>query len=111
MSGRTAILGIETSCDETAAAVVVSGRQIRSSIVSSQVDLHARFGGVVPELASRAHLELVGPVIAEALGEAATDLSDLAAVAACRGPGLAGALLAALERNIPGETRYEDRRR
>jgi len=87
------VLGIETSCDETAAAVVVSGRQIRSSIVSSQVDLHARFGGVVPELASRAHLELVGPVIAEALGEAATDLSDLAAVAACRGPGLAGAVL------------------
>jgi len=87
------VLGIETSCDETAAAVVVGGRQIRSSIVSSQVDLHARFGGVVPELASRAHLELIGPVIAEALGEASTELSDLAAVAACRGPGLAGALL------------------
>ena len=87
------VLGIETSCDETAAAVVVDGREVRSSVVSSQVDLHARFGGVVPELASRAHLELIGPVIAEALGEAATELSDLAAVAACRGPGLAGALL------------------
>ena len=87
------ILGIETSCDETAAAVVVSGRTVRSSIVSSQVDLHARFGGVVPEVASRAHLELIGPVIAEALGEAATEAGDLVAVAACRGPGLAGALL------------------
>jgi len=87
------VLGIETSCDETAAAVVVDGREVRSLVVSSQVDLHARFGGVVPELASRAHLELIGPVIAEALGEAATELSDLAAVAACRGPGLAGALL------------------
>jgi N6-L-threonylcarbamoyladenine synthase len=87
------ILGIETSCDETAAAVVVSGRFIQSSIVSSQVDLHARFGGVVPEIASRAHVDLVGPVIAEALGEATIDLDGLAAIAACRGPGLAGALL------------------
>ncbi len=87
------ILGIETSCDETAAAVVDGGHVVRSSIVSSQVDLHARFGGVVPEIASRAHVELIGPVIAEALGEAAVDLGDLRAVAACRGPGLAGALL------------------
>jgi N6-L-threonylcarbamoyladenine synthase len=87
------ILGIETSCDETAAAVVVGGRAVRSSIVSSQVDLHARFGGVVPEIASRAHVELVGPVITEALGEAATELDELDAIAACRGPGLAGALL------------------
>jgi N6-L-threonylcarbamoyladenine synthase len=90
---RRPILGIETSCDETAAAVVVGGRTVRSSVVSSQVDLHARFGGVVPEVASRAHVELIGPVIAEALGEAATEAGDLAAVAACRGPGLAGALL------------------
>jgi len=87
------ILGIETSCDETAAAVVAGGRFIQSSIVSSQVDLHARFGGVVPEIASRAHVDLVGPVIAEALGEATIDLDGLTAVAACRGPGLAGALL------------------
>ncbi len=87
------ILGIETSCDETAAAVVIDGRSIRSSIVSSQVDLHARFGGVVPEIASRAHVDLVGPVIAEALGEATIDLDELTAIAACRGPGLAGALL------------------
>ncbi len=87
------ILGIETSCDETAAAVVGGGREVRSSVVSSQVDLHARFGGVVPEIASRAHVELVGPVIADALGEAGVELRDLAAVAACHGPGLAGALL------------------
>jgi N6-L-threonylcarbamoyladenine synthase len=92
-SANAPILGIETSCDETAAAVVSGGRFIQSSIVSSQVDLHARFGGVVPEIASRAHVELVGPVIAEALGEATIDLDGLAAVAACRGPGLAGALL------------------
>ncbi|MEX2256948.1 MAG: tRNA (adenosine(37)-N6)-threonylcarbamoyltransferase complex transferase subunit TsaD [Acidimicrobiia bacterium] len=87
------ILGIETSCDETAAAVVEDGRIIMSSVVSSQVDLHARFGGVVPEIASRAHVELIGPVIADALGEAATDLAGIDAVAACHGPGLAGALL------------------
>ncbi len=86
-------LGIETSCDETAAAVVTDGRQIRSSIVSSQVDLHARFGGVVPEIASRAHLELVNGVIAEALAAADTDFAGIDAVAACHGPGLAGALL------------------
>ena len=89
----TRILGIETSCDETAAAVVEDGRFVHSSVVSSQVDLHARFGGVVPEVASRAHVELITPVIAEALVEAGVDLRDLDAVAACHGPGLAGALL------------------
>jgi len=89
----TTILGIETSCDETAAAVVDDGRIVRSSVVSSQVDLHARFGGVVPEVASRAHVELVGPVFADALGEAGIELGDVDAVAACHGPGLAGALL------------------
>jgi N6-L-threonylcarbamoyladenine synthase len=88
-----AILGIETSCDETAAAIVDDGHDIRSSVVSSQVDLHARFGGVVPEIASRAHEELVGEVVAEALVEAGTDFSEIDAVAACHGPGLAGALL------------------
>ena len=87
------ILGIETSCDETAAAVVDDGRLVRSSVVSSQVDLHARFGGVVPEIASRAHVELINEVIEEALVEAGTDLRSLDAVAACHGPGLAGALL------------------
>jgi N6-L-threonylcarbamoyladenine synthase len=89
----TTILALETSCDETAAAVVDDGRSVRSSIVSSQVDLHARFGGVVPEIASRAHVDLIGPVIADALGEAAVELRDVDAVAACHGPGLAGALL------------------
>jgi tRNA N6-adenosine threonylcarbamoyltransferase len=89
----TLILGLETSCDETAAAVVEDGRFVRSSVVSSQVDLHARFGGVVPEVASRAHVELINPVIADALVEAGIELHDLDAVAACHGPGLAGALL------------------
>jgi N6-L-threonylcarbamoyladenine synthase len=89
----TRILGIETSCDETAAAVVEDGRTVCSSVVSSQVDLHARFGGVVPEVASRAHVELITPVIAEALVEAGVELAELDAVAACHGPGLAGALL------------------
>ena len=70
----TLILGIETSCDETAAAVVEDGRLVLSSVVSSQVDLHARFGGVVPEIASRAHVELITPVIAEALVEAGVEL-------------------------------------
>jgi N6-L-threonylcarbamoyladenine synthase len=87
------ILGIETSCDETAAAVVDRGRTIRSSVVASQADLHARYGGVVPEIASRAHVELVNDVIAQALLEAGADLTDIDAVAAVHGPGLAGALL------------------
>ena len=95
MSGTTGgtILGIETSCDETAAAVVVEARDIRSSVVSSQVDLHARYGGVVPEIASRAHVELLTPVIAEALVEAGCEDRDIDAVAATYGPGLVGALL------------------
>ena len=87
------ILGIETSCDETAAAVVDDGRLVRSSVVSSQVDLHARYGGVVPEIASRAHVELVNDVIDQALLEAGTTLREIDAVAAVHGPGLAGALL------------------
>lgn len=92
------ILGIETSCDETAAAVVVDGHQVLSSVVSSQVDLHARFGGVVPELASRAHLDLLPPVVAEAMLEAglAPDGTGVDAVAATVGPGLIGSLLVGL---------------
>jgi N6-L-threonylcarbamoyladenine synthase len=90
---RTRILGIETSCDETAAAVVVDGHEVLSSVVSSQVDLHARFGGVVPEIASRAHVELLTPVIARALVEAGIDDDHVDAVAATVGPGLIGALL------------------
>ena len=81
------ILGIETSCDETAAAVVDDGRLVRSSVVASQADLHARYGGVVPEIASRAHVELICDVIEEALVEAGATLDELDAVAAVRGPG------------------------
>jgi len=89
----TTVLGIETSCDETAVAVVRDGREVLSSVVSSQVDLHARFGGVVPEIASRAHVELLTPVLAEALVEAGVDERNIDAVAATVGPGLIGALL------------------
>jgi N6-L-threonylcarbamoyladenine synthase len=87
------VLGIETSCDETAAAVVAGGTQVLSSVVSSQVDLHARYGGVVPEVASRAHVELLMPVVAQAMVEAGIEPGDLAAVVATQGPGLIGALL------------------
>jgi N6-L-threonylcarbamoyladenine synthase len=84
---------METSCDETAAAVVEDGRTLLSSVVSSQTDLHANFGGVVPEIASRAHLELIGAVVSEAMGRAGTTPEDLSAVAATIGPGLIGSLL------------------
>jgi N6-L-threonylcarbamoyladenine synthase len=87
------VLGIETSCDETAAAIVDDGRNIRSSVVSSQSDLHAPYGGVVPEIASRAHLELINDVIAQSLVEAGATIDQVDAVAAVHGPGLAGALL------------------
>ena len=88
------VLGIETSCDETAAAVVAGGgRRVLSSVVSSQIDLHARYGGVVPEIAGRAHVELMLPVIAEATVTAGAADDDIAAVAATCGPGLVGALL------------------
>jgi N6-L-threonylcarbamoyladenine synthase len=87
------ILAIETSCDETAAAVVDDGRHVRSSIVSSQVDLHARFGGVVPEVAGRAHAHVLVAVVEEALDRAGTTGSDIDAVAATVGPGLIGSLL------------------
>lgn len=89
----TAILAIETSCDETAAAVVVDGREVLSSVVSSQVDLHATFGGVVPEVAGRAHLDLLTPVVTEALDRAGMHGRDLDAVGATIGPGLIGSLL------------------
>jgi tRNA N6-adenosine threonylcarbamoyltransferase len=87
------ILGIETSCDETAAALVTDEGEIRSSVVSSQAELHARYGGVVPEVASRRHLELVTPVIREALAEADATLDDVGRIAVTQGPGLIGALL------------------
>jgi N6-L-threonylcarbamoyladenine synthase len=87
------VLAIESSCDETAAAVVVDGRVARSSVVASQVDLHAKYGGVVPEVASRQHLRTIVPVVREALAAARCTLDDIDAVAGTRGPGLAGSLL------------------
>jgi N6-L-threonylcarbamoyladenine synthase len=87
------ILGLETSCDETAAALISADGRILSNVVSSQADLHARYGGVVPEVASRRHLELVTPVVREALGEAHAELDDVELVAVTAGPGLIGALL------------------
>jgi N6-L-threonylcarbamoyladenine synthase len=93
---RELILGIETSCDETAAALVTEDGRILSNVVSSQAELHAPFGGVVPEVASRRHLELVLPVLREALDEAGATLDDVERVAVTRGPGLIGALLVGL---------------
>jgi N6-L-threonylcarbamoyladenine synthase len=90
------ILGIETSCDETAAAVVTEDGEIRSNVVASQSELHARFGGVVPEVASRRHLELVSPVVREALEQAGVTLAEIDRVGVTRGPGLIGALLVGL---------------
>lgn len=103
------VLAIETSCDETAAAVVRDGREILSSVVSSQVAIHAEYGGVVPEIASRKHLEMISPVITQALSEAGVSLDDIQGIAVTRGPGLSGALLVGLSaakaiayaRNIP----------
>ena len=89
----TLILGIETSCDETAAAVVAGGRVVLSNVVASQADLHAPYGGVFPELASRQHIRDIVPVIRQAIAEAGVVLDDLAAVAVTHGPGLAGSLL------------------
>lgn len=87
------LLAIETSCDETAAALVRDGREILSSVVSSQVAIHAEYGGVVPEIASRKHLEMISPVISRALKEAGLCMGDIEGVAVTRGPGLSGALL------------------
>jgi N6-L-threonylcarbamoyladenine synthase len=89
----TVILAIETSCDETAAAIVMGGKDVLSSVVSTQIDLHAQYGGVVPEIAGRAHLDLLNPVIAQAIRESGIDDSRINAVAATHGPGLIGALL------------------
>jgi len=105
----TLILGIETSCDETGAAVVEDGESILSSVVSSQIDLHAQYGGVFPEVASRAHIEAISLVVQQALEEAEVGLDEIDAVAVTRGPGLAGSLLVgvnyakglALGRNLP----------
>jgi N6-L-threonylcarbamoyladenine synthase len=90
------VLGVETSCDETAAGLVTADGRALANVVASQADLHARYGGVVPEVASRRHLELVAPVVAEALGEANVELEDVDGIAVTRGPGLIGALLVGL---------------
>src|SRR5246127_571844 len=87
------ILGIESSCDETAAAVVADGREILSSVVASQIDVHRKYGGVVPELASREHLRQIVPVVREALEQAKMQLGDIDAIGVTQGPGLVGALL------------------
>jgi len=87
------VLGIETSCDETAIAVVEDGREILSNLISSQVDLHARYGGVVPEVAARAHIEALNPLMQEALVQADVGFGDIDAVSVTIGPGLVGALL------------------
>jgi N6-L-threonylcarbamoyladenine synthase len=87
------ILGIESSCDETAAAVVADGREILSNVVASQIDIHRKYGGVVPELASREHLRQIVPVVREALAQAGIQLADVDAIGVTQGPGLVGALL------------------
>ena len=87
------VLGIETSCDETAAAVVADGRRILSNVVASQARVHSAYGGVVPELASRHHVEAIAPVIEAAMAESGARFEDLAAVAVTQGPGLVGSLL------------------
>src|SRR5713101_5226722 len=93
MAAPVRILGTESSCDETAAAVVVDGREVLSSIVASQIDVHSKYGGVVPELASREHLRRIVPVVREALGRAGMGLNEVSAIAVTRGPGLIGSLL------------------
>ncbi|MEZ5101298.1 MAG: tRNA (adenosine(37)-N6)-threonylcarbamoyltransferase complex transferase subunit TsaD [Thermoleophilia bacterium] len=90
------VLGLETSCDETAAALITREGRVLANVVSSQADLHAHYGGVVPEIASRRHLELVGPVVREALAGAGATLGDVGLVGVTRGPGLIGALLVGL---------------
>ncbi|MBL8162928.1 MAG: tRNA (adenosine(37)-N6)-threonylcarbamoyltransferase complex transferase subunit TsaD [Anaerolineae bacterium] len=89
----TFILGIETSCDETAAAVVADGKTILSNVVASQIDLHAKYGGVFPELASRAHIEAIGAVVEQAVADSGISYDKLDAIAVTRGPGLVGSLL------------------
>lgn len=90
------VLGIETSCDETAAAVIADGRTTLSSVVASQIDIHKEYGGVVPEIASRMHVELIIPVIKKALSEAGITMADIDGVAVTNGPGLIGALMVGL---------------
>lgn len=96
INNKTAILAIESSCDETAAAVVLDGREVRSNIISSQIEIHKQYGGVVPEIASRHHLTNVNPVVDQALEEAGATMDEIDAIAVTYGPGLVGALLIGL---------------
>jgi len=96
MSKPAVILGVETSCDETSCALVADGRRVLSNVVAAQIELHARFGGVVPEIASRAHIEAINTVIDKALAEAGVAVGDIAAVAVTNEPGLIGSLLVGL---------------
>src|SRR5690349_5154056 len=89
----TLILGIETSCDETASAVVENGMRILSNVVASQIETHSRYGGVFPEVASRMHIEAIQPVVQQALTDANVTAADIDAIAVTQGPGLAGSLL------------------
>src|SRR5690606_6312863 len=112
----TLILAIESSCDETSAAIVEDGRRILANVISSQVDIHAQFGGIFPEIASRAHIERIYPVVEEALDRAGVTFDDLDAIAVTRGPGLAGSLVVgvnmakglALARGLPIVARSEE---
>lgn len=97
MNENIKILAIESSCDETSAAVVVNGREVLSNIIASQIDIHTKFGGVVPEVASRKHIEAISMVVDEALKKANTSLSEIDAVAVTYGPGLVGALLVGVQ--------------
>ena len=90
------IMGIESSCDETSVAIVKNGREILSNVINSQIDIHTEFGGVVPEIASRCHTEVINQVMKKALKEANCDLEDIDAIAVTQGPGLVGALLVGL---------------
>ena len=87
------IMGIESSCDETSVAIVKNGREILSNIINSQIEIHTQFGGVVPEIASRCHVEVINQVMKKSLEDANCSLSDIDAIAVTQGPGLVGALL------------------
>lgn len=97
MDENMKILAIESSCDETSAAIVVNGRKVLSNVIASQIDIHTKFGGVVPEVASRKHVEAIGVVVQQALDEASMTFEDIDAVAVTYGPGLVGALLVGLQ--------------
>ena len=94
---RKLILAIESSCDETSAAVVENGRTVLSNVIASQIEVHTKYGGVVPEVASRMHIEVIDKVVKEALSEAKVTLDDIDAIGVTYGPGLVGALLVGLQ--------------